>query len=128
LAVRSSPAASYHNAQSQPLEADLFETLARAESPAPAFAERTLAFTHVFRDRSAAAASKIDLVGDAELRRFIENIWPKGFYPTDPLSPDKAKQAAKVRARLARVADPQERENATYSDSVRRDCRQSTLR
>jgi hypothetical protein len=117
LAVRRSRAASYHNAQSQALEAELFETLARAESPA--FAERTLAFTHVLRDRSAAAASKIDLVGDAELRRFIENIWPKGFYPTDLLSPDKAKQAAKVRARLARVADPQERENATYSDSVR---------
>jgi hypothetical protein len=94
----------------------------------PVFAEQTLAFSHVFRDGSAATASKIDLIGDAELRRFIENIWPNDFSPTDPLSPDKAKQAAKVCARIARVADPQERENATYSDSVRSDCRQSTHR
>jgi hypothetical protein len=50
----------------------------------PAFAERPLAFSHVFRDRSAATASKIDLVGDAELRRFIENVWPNGFFRTAP--------------------------------------------
>jgi hypothetical protein len=72
---------SYHNAQSQALESELFERLARNESSA--FAERTLAFTHVFRDRSTATACKIDRVGDAELRRFIEYIWPNGFYPTD---------------------------------------------
>jgi hypothetical protein len=91
---------SYHNA----FEAGLFATLARDESLA--FAERTLSFTHVFRDRSAATAPKIDRVGDAEFRRFIENIWPNGFSPMDPLSPDKAKQAAKVCARIGRAADP----------------------